>query len=153
MTKKLVVLVLLLAGTLFSSAQTNKYNKLITGRWLNEEKDAIIKIYEVKGKIFGKIVWLKNPLRNGKPKLDDNNPEKKLQSRPIKGLIILKDFVYDEDMEWGDGTIYDPKSGNTYSSYITRKDKNTLDIRGYIGISLFGRTTTWTRAPKPKQKK
>jgi uncharacterized protein (DUF2147 family) len=60
------------------------------------------------------------------------------------GTVILKDFKY-SGKTWEDGTIYDPKNGKTYSCIIKAKGLNNLDIRGYIGISLLGRTTNWTR--------
>ena len=62
------------------------------------------------------------------------------------GLVILRDFVYDEEYVWEDGEIYNPKDGKTYSCKMElSKDKNTLEVRGYVGISLFGKTNTWTR--------
>ena len=94
-----------------------------------------------------KIIWLKTPNdEKGKPKVDKENPDENLRNRPILGLEILTDFVYDEDYTWEDGDIYDPKSGNSYSCkmYLS-KDYKTLEVRGYIGISLFGRTETWKR--------
>ncbi len=122
----------------------------ILGVWLNEDKDAHIQIYKEGDKYFGKIIWLKEPIDpdTGKPKVDDKNDDPKLQNRPIMGLLLLKDFVFDGDDEWEDGEIYDPKSGNTYSCYMEFEDddnKDLLKIRGYIGFSLLGRTTHWTR--------
>jgi uncharacterized protein (DUF2147 family) len=58
---------------------------------------------------------------------------------------LLSGFKFDGKI-WEDGTIYDPKNGKTYSCIIKSKGPNILDIRGYIGISIIGRTTTWTRA-------
>ncbi len=60
------------------------------------------------------------------------------------GLLILKGFRFD-GKQWVDGTIYDPDNGKTYKCNITMQDKNTLFVRGYIGISAIGRTTTWKR--------
>jgi uncharacterized protein (DUF2147 family) len=140
--KIFATLVLLLVVTVCQSAlaQTDP----IEGAWMDANKEAKINIFKATdGKFYGKISWLKEPLRNGKPKLDENNPEQKLKSREIVGLEILKGFVKDGD-KYTDGTIYDPKSGKTYSCKMTRKG-NSLDIRGYVGISLFGRTTTWTK--------
>jgi uncharacterized protein (DUF2147 family) len=76
--------------------------------------------------------------------MDGNNPDKAKQSNPIIGLLMLTGFKFDDD-EWTGGDIYDPESGKTYSSYMYLKDKNTLKVRGYLAISLFGRTETWTR--------
>ena len=121
----------------------------ILGTWLNEDKDAHVNIYKENDKYYGKIVWLKNPIdeETGKPKLDDENEDESLRTRPVMGLLLLRDFVFDGDDEWEDGRIYDPKNGKDYKCYMEFKDdtKNTLKVRGYIGISLLGRTTYWTR--------
>ena len=119
----------------------------VIGVWLTQDKDSKIEIFKKGNKYFGKIVWLKEPNRWGKPKMDYKNPESEKRKRAIMGLVIMTDFVYEGDYEWNDGEIYDPKSGNTYSCNMElSKDKNTLEVRGYIGISLFGRTNTWTRS-------
>ncbi len=120
-------------------------NDKIEGLWYNDIKSAKVLISKgSNGKFSGKIVWLKEPLEKGKPKLDTKNSEENLRNRPILGLQILTDFEKDEDNKYTDGTIYDPKNGKTYSCKMTYKGK-TLDIRGYIGISLLGRTTVWER--------
>ncbi|HEX6847167.1 MAG TPA: DUF2147 domain-containing protein [Chitinophagaceae bacterium] len=117
----------------------------IIGVWLTAGKEpAKIEIYKSGDKYFGKIIWLKNPVQDNKSRVDANNPDRSKRSQPIIGLIILKDFKFDGD-EWESGKIYDPESGDTYSCYLTLKDKTTLKVRGYIGISLFGRTETWIR--------
>jgi|SRR4030095_3385081 uncharacterized protein (DUF2147 family) len=123
----------------------NKADDII-GTWLTGGKEpAKIQIYKSDGKFYGKIIWLKNPTENGKQRVDANNPDKAKRSNPIIGLVMLMGFKFDGDDEWKGGDIYDPESGKTYSSYIYLKDKDTLKIRGYVGISLFGRTETWTR--------
>jgi len=117
----------------------------VVGQWYSEKNESLIEIYKTGNKFYGKIIWLKEPLRDGKPKVDDKNPDEKLRNRPLIGLVILKDFVFDGKDEWSDGQIYDPKSGKTYSCYMKLENKDKLKIRGYIGISLIGRTTYWTR--------
>lgn len=125
-----------------AKAQADK----IEGVWYNDVKSAKIEIYKANnGKFFGKIIWLQEPLENGKPKLDRKNNDEKLRNRPIIGLPILRNFQKDGENKYVNGTIYDPKNGKTYDCKITYKGKS-LDIRGYIGISLLGRTTTWERA-------
>ncbi|NOX48463.1 MAG: DUF2147 domain-containing protein [Chlorobi bacterium] len=127
-------------------AQDYKADDLL-GTWLNEDKDGHVKIYKENGKYYGKLIWLKNPIddETGKAKLDKHNDDEELQKRPLQDLMLLTDFVYDEDGEWDDGEIYDPKSGNTYSCYIKMESMDKIKVRGYIGISLIGRTTYWTR--------
>lgn len=122
----------------------------ILGTFLNEDQDAHVQIYKENGKFYGKIVWLKEPNEpaTGLPKLDDENEEESLRSRPVMGLVILKDFIYDGDGEWEDGTIYDPKNGKTYDCYMEFDDEGVLKIRGYIGVSWIGRSTYWTRVSK-----
>lgn len=128
------------------SAQDFKADDIL-GTWLNEDEDAHVEIYKDGDLYFGKIVWLKNPIdeETGEPKTDKNNPDPELAKRPTMGIKLLTDFEWDEDNEWDDGDIYDPKSGKTYSCYIIMEEYDLLKIRGYIGISLIGRTTYWTR--------
>jgi uncharacterized protein (DUF2147 family) len=119
----------------------------VEGNWYNEEKTAQVKIYKaVDGKYWGKIVWLKEPEKDGKPRVDEKNSKPGLRKQPLMNLVLLSHFVKKDDKTYDDGEIYDPKNGKTYSCTITRRSDNELGIRGYIGISLIGRTTTWTRA-------
>ena len=133
--------VMLLGVTGIASAQTDP----IEGVWLNDKKDAKIQIFKkTDGKFYGQIIWLKEPLRGGKAKLDENNPKSDLQTLPIVGKIILKGCEKDGDT-YDDGTIYDPENGKTYDCTLKLKG-NILSLRGYVGISWFGRTTEWVRA-------
>ncbi|MEY3717219.1 MAG: hypothetical protein RL285_1094 [Bacteroidota bacterium] len=151
---KTLLLASVLAFTSFFGANavtsTTAEGDAIIGKWLNQEGTSHIQIFKATngsfaGKFYGKIVWLKEPLKNGKPKVDDLNPNPAKRSVPLMNLQILKDFVYDaDDKEWEDGTIYDPKNGKTYSCYMTLSG-NKLDVRGYVGISMIGRTSVWTR--------
>ncbi len=132
-----------------NEAFTQKYSENdVVGLWLNQDKDAHIKIYRDGENFMGKIIWLKNPIDTltGKPKLDKHNPEDDLKKRPVDGLIIVRDFEFDvDDSEWEYGEIYDPKKGKTYSCEMNLEDMNTLKVRGYIGFSFIGRTVIWTR--------
>jgi uncharacterized protein (DUF2147 family) len=118
----------------------------ILGKWINPSGEGQIQIYKKGNLFFGKLAWIKEPddKATGKPKLDVNNPDKSLQSRPILGLELLKNFKFDGDDVYEDGTIYDPKSGKTYSCKMTLNG-NKLKIRGFVGISLLGRSEVWTR--------
>ncbi|MDR6785010.1 uncharacterized protein (DUF2147 family) [Pedobacter africanus] len=135
--------ILLLTAISFAGLAQNK--DAIIGKWINSSGEAHVDISKKGEKYYGKIVWLKEPKdEKGTVKTDVKNPEKSLQSRPILGLEILKDFVYD-DGKWTDGKIYDPKSGKTYSCNMSMKGNDVLNMRGYIGISLIGRSETWKR--------
>lgn len=134
----------------------------LLGMWLNEEGTAKIEIYKQDGQYFGKIIWLRDPtymqkdvddadghplVKVGAEKVDYLNPDESLQSKPVLGLVILRGFTYDEDgAEWSGGYIYDPKKGKDYKAYMQLIEAGKLKLRGYIGFSLIGRTSYWTRA-------
>lgn len=129
------------------SANTESDNLL--GIWLTGSKKAKVEIYRCGGKYCGKIVWLREPTyEDGTAKIDKKNSDEKKRSRPILGMDILTDFEYDEDLEWEDGEIYDPENGKTYSCeiWMEEKDKSKLNVRGYVGFSLLGRTDIWVRS-------
>ncbi len=139
---------LLLSLSFFSLdilAQSNPDDLL--GLWTAGSGKVHVKIEKVGNKYYGKIVWLKIPIDpiTQKPKTDKNNPNESLRNTPLKGCRILKDFESKGEGVWKNGTIYDPENGKTYSCYIKMRDINTLDIRGYIGISAIGRTDVWKR--------
>lgn len=144
------LLIVLLSANL--NAQDNG-DKLL-GVWEPSHGKAKVKIEKIGSKYYGKIVWLKipNDPETNAPKVDKNNPDEKMRSTPLRGYRILKDFEYTGENEWTKGTIYDPENGNTYSCTIKMTDENTLDIRGYIGISALGRTDIWKRLKMPTKK-
>ncbi len=121
----------------------------IAGTWTNDDATARILIYPTKsGSYAGKITWLKAPNHDGKPKLDRRNPDEKLRTRPIMGLVILKGFKGgdDGDKVFDDGSIYDPKNGKTYDCKLTCMDGGKkLSIRGYMGMAMIGRSAVWNR--------
>lgn len=146
----ILLLGLMLSPFAMIQAQTVKADDVL-GVWLTQDKDSHVEIFKQGNKYYGKIIWLSEPIDSvtGKPKVDDKNSNKKLQNRPVMGLELLKNFVYNaDDREWESGKIYDPKKGSTYKCYMEFSDpanKNKLKIRGYIGFSLLGRTVYWYR--------
>ncbi|MFT4733649.1 MAG: hypothetical protein ACI9DJ_000984 [Algoriphagus sp.] len=141
--KKVVFLFMLALISFCTSAQS-----ITDGTWFNEEKDGRIQFYIQADKLYGKIAWLQKPEENGKSRLDVNNPKASDAKKPLLGLVFLKGFVKDGTKAWEDGTIYDPKSGKTYSSTIDAANPDRLDVRGFVGFSFLGRTTVFTRATK-----
>ena len=142
---------LVILGLLFIfniNAQTLKGDEVL-GTWLVGNSKAKIQIYKNNSKYHGKFVWLKEPTySDGKPKVDKNNPDKSKTNLPLMGMNLLKDFVF-QDNKWEDGTIYDPESGKTYNCIIKYRD-GRLEVRGYIGFSLIGRTDVWFRCSDVK---
>jgi uncharacterized protein (DUF2147 family) len=137
--KRLSFLVLfLVAGNTGTFAQ-NKPDDVL-GEWLGPNKDSRVLIYKQGNTYSGKITW-----GTGSDPKDVKNPNPALRSRELIGTVILNGFQFDGQYTWEKGTIYDPRSGSTYNCTMRLKDANNLNIRGYIGISLFGRTEIWTR--------
>jgi uncharacterized protein (DUF2147 family) len=120
------------------------------GRWTTIDDDtkkpkSVITIYEEGGKLFGKIEKLfREPNEDQNPVCD--KCEGALKNQPILGMVILRDLKKDDD-EWSGGTILDPGNGKTYKCKIAVEDGGKkLKVRGYIGLSLLGRTQHWVRA-------
>ena len=146
MKKYLFTALVLLFIPLFLHAQASR----IVGTWYNDEKTSTIEITKgLDGKYSGKITWLDEPMENGKPKVDDENDDPVLAKRPLMGLTIVENFVYDpKDQQWEEGSIYDPNNGKTYDcfAWFERGNYNDLYIKGYVaGIKALGRKTIWTR--------
>jgi len=141
---------------LLGAAQAEVKADDILGPWLTDGGDSKIEIKKENDKYNGKIVWLKEPNQDandpepGQPKRDSKNPDAARQKDPIVGLALLKDFTWDGSGNWSGGTIYDPESGKTYKCTIKLTNEKTLDVRGYIGVPAFGRSTVWTRAEPEK---
>ena len=110
----------------------------IVGVYLNDDRNAKIEIFKEGLKYFGKIIW------HSVPRKDENNPDPSLRERDIQGLVFLRDFEYDaSENEWNGGKVYAPDNGKTYNGYLWL-DEGLLKMRGYVGISLFGRTAVFT---------
>lgn len=134
----------LLSQTLFAQNNADQ----ILGTWLTGSGNAKVEIYKNGTSFQGKIVWLSEPIdpTSKKQKTDTKHPNTALHNRPIMGLINLWGCSFNEkEGNWDKGHIYDPKSGKEYKCTITAKDKNTLNVRGFIGFSMIGRTDVWTR--------
>ena len=117
----------------------------IAGTWVNGDGDGLIELVIENGELQGRIVGSTDDPDNLRPpRLDDKNPDPALRSRKLIGLVFLSGFRYD-DGRWTGGRIYDPNSGNTYRGTITVIDRDTLSLRGYVGLPLFGRSDTWKR--------
>jgi len=139
--------IILIFATFLIAFSSSLAQSEIEGIWYNTMKTGKVKIVEVEGKFFGEIVWLEEPIdeKTGKPKTDINNPNESKHQDAIIGLDVLEGFVCKEKGVYVDGKIYDPENGKTYSCKMTLKDNDNLDVRGYIGFSLLGRTEKWTR--------
>lgn len=113
----------------------------IGGRWLTENGKAIVQIGPCGKAVCGHIMKVVK-FTPGKPRNDAYNPDEKLRNRPIEGLTILSEFS-EAGSIWK-GKIYDPESGKTYASKLTRNPNGSLKVQGCI--AFFCKTQTWTPA-------
>jgi uncharacterized protein (DUF2147 family) len=145
MRKGAIIVLFMVFGALQLQAQADR----VVGFWLTEKKTSQVEIFKSpSGTYEGKLVWLDEPNdENGQVKKDKDNPNAALRSRPLKGVLLLKDFKYDaSSKEWKGGTIYDPENGKTYDAFMWFDDNNTLKIKGFVlGMRFMGRSTTWSR--------
>jgi uncharacterized protein (DUF2147 family) len=118
----------------------------IEGTWLSADGEGLIEIRITDAGPIGLIAGSALDPEHKKPqRRDDLNPDPALRERPLLGLTIMTSFKADGDSRWKGGSVYDPNSGKTYKCKLKLIDKNTLEVRGYIGVSWLGRTEKWTR--------
>jgi len=119
----------------------------VEGDWLVQNHEARIRIGPcptLPEDLCGVIDWLRAPTdAAGAPKRDVHNPNPALRSRPLMGLTLIWDFRRDAAGRWGEGKIYDPKSGKTYDSKLDLNSDGTLKVSGCV--LMFCQTQTWKR--------
>lgn len=120
----------------------------VVGVWWTPKRDGKIEITrDASGALTGRIIAGRPENANRR---DDNNPDESLRRRRILGLTMLQGFKLGTDGRWTGGSLYDPESGSTYSSTIWLEDPDRLMLRGFVGISLLGRTETLVRVSGPQ---
>jgi len=155
------LILFLIAACLPSASLAAENPDAILGVWETEQKEpgdpySRIEVVEKDGKFSGTIVWLSDPVyEEGDPEAgklirDRDNPDAKLQGRPLIGLSMMHGFEFHQrDGKWVDGRIYDPEAGKEYNCKLTLKDPDTLEVFGYmkVGFVKLGRDTIWKRVP------
>lgn len=134
----LFTVLFLLTHVVLTAQNSGKGPDAVLGRYWTPTKNAKIEIYKEGAKYYGKTVWTE---QSG---IDTLNPDPKKRNQSLLGLVFLTDFTYD-DGKYVDGQIYDPQNGNIYSCKMWLEDDGDLKARGYIGISLFGRTEVFEK--------
>jgi uncharacterized protein (DUF2147 family) len=140
MRKTLWALLLIVSGGILTLPLAAEFGpESVLGTWLVVKEDAKVTIYKCDDKFCGKITWLKTP-----EDLDTKNPNPAKRSNKILGMNILWGFSFNQG-QWVGGRIYDPDSGKTYRCKMWLKSDDKLNLKGYVGIPLFGRSEIWTR--------
>ena len=110
------------------------------GLWLTENERSVISVKECAEGLCGTIHWI----IDGGMKFDSENEDETLQGRPMCGLKILWGFHQQDAMIWIDGNIYKADEGDLYNASMQMLPKGNLLVRGYVGMTLFGKSQTWT---------
>jgi uncharacterized protein (DUF2147 family) len=132
-------------------AATSARGAGVEGLWYAEGGAAKVEISRCDEAVCGRVVWLRSPFdEHGCPLRDRYNPDESLRARPVLGVEILRDLRADGAGGWTDGSIYDPATGHTYRARA-RLEGDRLQLRGYLGIPLLGRTTSWFRVGSEPQ--
>lgn len=136
----LAALLLLTASPAFAQQQV----KAPTGLWLTQNERSVVELYQCEsGKplLCGKIAWI----IDGGMQYDTKNPDASKHKNPICGMTILSNLKMDTPTKWSGGKVYKADEGDMYDANMTILGDNKLEVRGFVGMSMFGKTQTWTR--------
>jgi uncharacterized protein (DUF2147 family) len=134
----------LIAAGLVTDAMGAKYPpEAILGEWVTQTEEnrppARVRFERAQdGTYTGILSW------SSAPRKDAHNKNPKLRDRPVVGIVLMWNLRFD-DGEYVDGYVYNPEDGGTYRVKTELTSSELLKVRGYLGISLFGETKTWTR--------
>lgn len=112
----------------------------VFGYWLAENDRAIIEIVPCADAVCGRIIWLSNPLD------DAGQPKRDARGAPLCGIDLVAGFRRQDIGRWADGSIYNPRNGKRYDARLTLIDADRLEVRGFVGLPIFGQSQIWTRA-------
>jgi len=134
---------LMLALAVALRAQSNP--NAIAGTWESDEKDVRMEYFQDGDHYSARLLWGDKIVEadNVTSKKDTKNPDSSLRSRNIIGIVSLTGLKWN-GKEYTDGKIYDPPSGKTYSCKAWMEG-GKLQLRGYLGFSMMGKTVSWHR--------
>lgn len=138
MKRVLLIICLFLTGIGFAQSEEE-----ILGHWYTGNNGSVVQMFKEGGKYYGKLSWVKP---GEESKTDLNNPEKSLRSTPIMDVKFIRGLEWDaSEKEYINGTVYNIQDGNSYDCYVELEGKNTLELRGFIKLRMFGETKEFTR--------
>jgi uncharacterized protein (DUF2147 family) len=116
----------------------------IVGKWWTSDKAAKVEIAKCGGDYCGTFIWIKDDNQKNAPLLDTKNADPTLRSRPLKGLVFLRKLHFDGS-KWTGGSVYDPEEGQDYNCTVSLTQDGQLELRGYVGLPMFGRSEYWKK--------
>lgn len=118
----------------------------VFGRWLVEDGRAVIELEPCGSRACGRLVWMQNPREaDGSPKRDVNNPDVSERMRPLCGIRLVTGLEPAGGGAWKGGKIYSARDGRTYGFEVQPDGPGRLAARGFVGISLLGKSQAWVR--------
>ena len=135
-------IMLVASCVVWTSTLTQAQNEAIVGTWLTDAADSKIEIAKNADAYAGKVVWLKQPERNGKPAIDAKNEDPAQRSRPIMGLPILSGISAAGNGLWR-GTLYSPQKGRSYPVELSVAKDGRLDLK--VKSGMLSKHVLWTR--------
>lgn len=129
----IIFLITSFSSKINSKASTDEAEKIV-GIWFTDDKTSKIQIYKNDSQYFGKIIWMAS-----------KESKEELKVKPKVGYQIFRKFTFEGKNVWSGGQVSDPRSGMTVSGKMTLKDNNTLNVRGYVGAPMFGKTVILLR--------
>ncbi|MGH6771546.1 MAG: DUF2147 domain-containing protein [Xanthobacteraceae bacterium] len=133
-------------AALTMAASMASANDPMVGSWLTDQRDGIVQIRPCGSQICGYVQAILAVPEPGRKLLDNRNEKPALRLRPLCGLPILGKLQKLAANTWGNGWIYDPKTGKTWDVELTLAKHDVLSVRGYYGVKTLGQTVIWTRA-------
>ena len=142
LSTQVLILIAFVSGTALAQSE-------LLGKWKTIDDEtgkakSVVELYMVGDKMHGKIIKLfRGPDEDPDPVCDKCDSDDPRYNKKVLGMEILTGLEKDDDKEWEDGEILDPKNGKVYDCDIELEEKGKLKVRGYIGVSLLGRTQYW----------
>ena len=143
--KYFIFTLLLFTGLNKSHTTLTDNPEIPTGIWLiTDEKTgetrSEVKFYKKGDRLFAKIIGLKEGHENARC----GNCPGDLNGARLQGMNLIWDLQWDGS-RWSGGSIIDVDDAKVYNCRINSFDQNTIEIRGYIGRPILGRTVSWKR--------
>jgi len=138
---------LVLAASLSVSGIAWAEEPAAVGYWVTPEGGSVVQISPCGANLCGQIVGLRTTRKPGDSPVDIHNPDKAKRDQPLCGLLMMGSLApaKGSTTKWEGGWVYDPEGGDTYKAEMKLDGPDKLDLRGFVGISLFGRTMSWVR--------
>jgi uncharacterized protein (DUF2147 family) len=146
--RALGALVVAVAMSSMQAGQAATPQDAIVGTWLTEDGGSKVDVVASKAadgstSYSGRVSWLKDPMRDGKPMRDANNDDAALRDRAILGLEILLGFKANGAGAWTGGTLYSPRRGESFPADLSLLPDGSLELK--VKAGLMTKTVRWTR--------